>query len=960
MSTAGAPRLSLSEEGALTALLAMLWNPPDAASQTTASAAHGHGQALANRLLSVARRNGHASVPDEIIQVVREAARWAAATDYLPGDDPDNRWDRIVTSITHPLAAGSTERRQIAVPPPADVDAAFTEIEGVIGARPSDDQIIGRAALALWRRLPEAFEPRVLPAHPAYPDSVWSVGNLRAAVAVARGTTGNQRPAVLLMTLASVQAYISQARRTQDLWMGSFLYAYCIWHAMRPIVAELGPWAILTPDLRGQPFVDAWLERVAPGVTTELQRADLTGVASLPNIFTALVPYNEGARLARAATQSLLDARNRLAKAVQAHVDMALQAPRLAGQQLDDIVWQEQIAEFLQHDLFWALAPWDSPDQSVNQLRQLIPVPETWQQWYDAAKAQGSVAPGAGFPLASRLAAVLVEARKHQRDFGPALSDRSGYLCTLCAERLALRPSGPDAGPSALTTFWTRLAAVGRSDTDGGAKLQGRLRAGERLCAVCLTKRLALDAYFDAENERAGKRREAADEAQLGLDRHRFPSTATVATLPFRAQLYGALADQTVLAEAKQWLTSLDRAAPPAERIPASPGLELPAGAPSALARLDGVWFYPDLYSTEAIERELGVSLDEAEKQARKGVLATALSNYRDLLSAVRDWRRQQDRQYTPPARYYAVLALDGDKFGDWLTGKRNPTFEDLLTDPTGVPPELLKLQRPPGLLTPAALASAGRAFALTEAPKAVDDKGGTLIYAGGDDVLALAPREQALALALALEARYRAVATSTGKLLMGPKATISAAIIIAHHSAPLAEVMHTAQSVLKQVAKTRYGRDAFAIHLLKRSGPAATGGGRWRIADAPIAERVDALRQAMQDGRLSRGLLNDMRHALPALGAEPRAGGPGADPELLANRLLVLTERHISPSAPPAVKRDVLTALRGLYQAAQAMLALPEDEFWPAAGDQGRPTPWQLVHDLLRVAEFLAREDEE
>src|SRR5690606_32922583 len=89
-------------------------------------------------------------------------------------------------------------------------------------------------------------------------------------------------------------------RTTRDLWVGSFLFADLAFHAMLPFIEAYGPTAILYPDLRANPRMDAWLagvdeteegwsRRQAWGALPE--NTEVTSFAALvPNSFVAVVP----------------------------------------------------------------------------------------------------------------------------------------------------------------------------------------------------------------------------------------------------------------------------------------------------------------------------------------------------------------------------------------------------------------------------------------------------------------------------------------------------------------------------------------------------------------------------------------------------------------------------------------------------------------------------------------------
>jgi CRISPR-associated protein Cmr2 len=150
------------------------------------------------------------------------------------------------------------------------------------------------------------------------------------------------------------------------------------------------------------------------------------------------------------------------------------------------------------------------------------------------------------------------------------------------------------------------------------------------------------------------------------------------------------------------------------------------------------------------------------------------------------------------PPRYYAVLAMDGDKMGE----KINQMDDD-------------EDQR--------AISDALRRFA-TDVQRIVEDEGGgRVVYAGGDDVLALLPLGTALKTADALRQAYTQQA--------GQGCTLSGGIAIANHRAPLGSVLAAARRA-EHAAKDLYDRDALCIMALKRSGEPLCVGAHWQEKD--------------------------------------------------------------------------------------------------------------------------------
>lgn len=95
-----------------------------------------------------------------------------------------------------------------------------------------------------------------------------------------------------------------------------------------------------------------------------------------------------------------------------------------------------------------------------------------------------------------------------------------------------------------------------------------------------------------------------------------------------------------------------------------------------------------------------------------------------------------------------------------------------------------------------------------------VYNNNGFLIYAGGDDVLAILPLEDAIPCAAALRTHY--LTCFDEKIV---KTTLSGAIEFAHIKMPLTQVLKDAHALLDKVAKDETGRDALAIRVWKGGG---------------------------------------------------------------------------------------------------------------------------------------------
>jgi CRISPR-associated protein Cmr2 len=165
----------------------------------------------------------------------------------------------------------------------------------------------------------------------------------------------------------------------------------------------------------------------------------------------------------------------------------------------------------------------------------------------------------------------------------------------------------------------------------------------------------------------------------------------------------------------------------------------------------------------------------------------------------------------TRPLAYYALLHADGDHMGKAINEQKSAD-------------EHRKLSKS---LT---------GFA-TQVRQLVERRhGGSLVYAGGDDVLAFVPLHEALQCARALAHNFKekmsGFAVAEEGISYTP--TLSVGIAVAHHLEPLSGVLEMARAAEKK-AKGIPGKNALAITVSKRSGTDRTVAGRWGEIDTRL-----------------------------------------------------------------------------------------------------------------------------
>ncbi|MBK7766378.1 MAG: hypothetical protein IPI44_09810 [Sulfuritalea sp.] len=228
--------------------------------------------------------------------------------------------------LIHPLSGEEFDLGKLADIDPAHIKALsgihFDELivskDGVVDAK--------KTALNFWRFGPEPDQStlpllwQLLPADTRVPDhTIWAHLDLTSAFAAAFvadsplspapfPAQGTGEAALLSMSFGPVQDFIAQSRSTSDLWAGSCnLLARIAWEGLKVIADEIGPDAVIFPQLRGVPQVDLWLRDeigLAAGRfanaewVTETTDANPLFMAALPNKFVAIVPAGRAADLA--------------------------------------------------------------------------------------------------------------------------------------------------------------------------------------------------------------------------------------------------------------------------------------------------------------------------------------------------------------------------------------------------------------------------------------------------------------------------------------------------------------------------------------------------------------------------------------------------------------------------------------------------------------------------------------
>ena len=942
----------------------------------------GHEEGMSRALHSVLFSDG---IPDAMRRLVRHADWWASAADR-PQLPENVSWAQLRWTgnpvLIHPLTGKALDLHSLAETGITDVDArSLTHFKRLIvraGRQDNENAPVDwrRTLLAYWRFGPELGVTDTddngklgalwqhLPSDTRIPDhSIWDHLDLTSAFAGAFAADAHGETALLALSIGPVQPFIAAARSTSDMWAGSHLLARLSWEAMRVVCERLGPDAIVFPRLRGIPQVDLWL-RDECGLprgwfggfdwTKSASDGNPLFTAALPNRFVAVVPANAATEIAEAITHGVREWLQELGGTV---VDRLLEAAgfrdREAPRDESNHACRQMRAQLDGFpEVHWAAVPFSlapprnterQTDLDTTRLSEAMApffgarrgescgflASPAWQvlqreMHWDTGQAFHAPNPGVLYPAVYDLAERVLAAAKAVRPFEQ--TRQRGWRCSLTGET------------EWLTTDPAQLEIPYRRQEDtlwvGVAKKRPAwAKRGEHLGALPAVKRL-WPALFAREVGKALGKSEAADRFVV--------STHTM-----------ALATQI-----DRWLR---RGGHVSDEL--REAIELHDPSPSALPRklsrqhsgsasFDTARRLPVLLG-EAREPNDEGTRDDAERRRIEGVIKEALG--------------LRDRIET----YYALLLMDGDHMGRILSGADSehaityaesfhPHVRERVRDEARNRPDVAAYLDQKRAMSPnrhLAISGALNEFALYVVPEVIEGEHlGRVLYAGGDDVLAMLPVADLLSAMRRLRYAYSGAdpeddgrswrdagveprrlickdgfASFDSRLMrmMGGRATASCGAVVAHYQAPLTAVMRELRSAEKRAKDA--GRNRFGLTIVKRSGGTLSLTAEW---NEPLALLRD-LRSFLGEPNVSRrALYNTM------VWLRDMPGDAGTD---MLSTVIEYQLRRQTSGEEIADRHDLPGLARRLAEIAVRY----------GTGRSG--AKW--LESFLSVAEFLARE---
>lgn len=613
-------------------------------------------------------------------------------------------------------------------------------------------------------------------------------------------------------SIGPVQSFISTAKRTEDFWMGSYILSCLISKGILCIFNNLGPQHIIFPYVKGQPFIDHYLSTII-GMDIGSKYVRRIYNPSLSNIVFFICPRDKYEGLISSIENEIKLEWENFTGRIRDYFGFS-------GYSAD--VFNAQTKQFLE---FYSAGV----NVNIHRINDFVNV-------YNEAFNCNAMVNSSGYKtnlgnywdrIYDYLDRVFIST-KLIRKF--EYIEERGRKCSLCGEHSAISESeSVSNSTSRLREYWKKLAGKTsfRIDKDGN----------DRLCGICLSKRMALEVYFKEEYK------------DLKVDKT-FPAVMSIASWPFKMKVLNKICAEkngNITDLICQYINAAVKIKAEENYLPYYIMKELKnkkhilSSNIEKFVRMDGQWVYID-----ALENNKEIDKDTARK----------------LINILKKIYKEMGEQ---PNKYYSILSLDGDEMGKWLSGthdkwpvyrdivhsklKYNLADENILADKIKLAPSVHSF-----------ISFALNSFSLDIVEKIVEEfNPGKLVYSGGDDVFAILPFEYGIRCAeqlrfffsgnvnenLDIDLNNKFGFYKIGKEIiptMGNNATMSAGIAFVHTKFNFQTAIKKAKEC-ERSAKTIMGRDSIYMSVMKHSGSEIQTGFKWTFDNKeriiPLIQKV-------------------------------------------------------------------------------------------------------------------------
>lgn len=712
---------------------------------------------------------------------------------FIPDSAEQSQFYQSFTEVRHPLSEGEIKIKDL-----EDIDTVSKKLQELFEEMevPFDDK---EKFIYLWRNLVELAYLKfkdtnfgkylaILPADTRLPDhSIWEHLKITSAInSSIEKSKLFQNNSLFVMSIGPVQDFISQARKAQDFFMGSFLLSYLTFKAISKVVDRFGPTNIIYPDMHGQPLMDYYLKH---DLNIEVINSFdyLITQPTIPNRFVAFLPMTDIEKI-----RELADEIEKTVKYEWLNIVKVI----LRKFRLLDVIKGEIIVEQNKNfpEIYWSAIPLkiEGTDLAIDDLAYFFDG-TTIEEWKNlmlflSNHSKYPINIGLLYQLAYSALEKSMGARKNLRNFEQ--TNEYGRKCSLCGEKQGVI-----------------------SAEKGTLKVGKYISATESLCTTCFTKR-ALERYLE-------------DIFGDIFKSFYFPSTAEIAVSDFKKR-----ALKNAKKEFKEYMETvaiLFKKASYKPFVSFLPNIKKEFRGLDEDFNIEGSLFFEETLTKKEFKEEYGICICDK------------------TIKVLKEKLKFLTEKAGKPCPYYSVIKLDGDNMGKWLSGENLPEIKHAYNSEIWAKlpkdfKEKIKVFPHKKILTPsihASISNALRNYTLEFVRYIVEEEHlGKLVYSGGDDVLAFVNLKDLIPVIQKLRAAFSGHIKFNNKeltvdwsndtgfvikdekyiLTMGPNSSASCGVVIAHFKTPLKLVIDKVNQ-MEEKAKAISGKDAFAVSLIKHSG---------------------------------------------------------------------------------------------------------------------------------------------
>ena len=337
---------------------------------------------------------------------------------------------------------------------------------------------------ALWHKIP---------ADTRFPDhSIWNHNALTSAIYSTLELGKNiKNIGLFVFSITPVQSFIRNARRLRDFWSGSVILSWLAFEGLKWVMENLGPDHVIYPSLVDQPLVNQYLLNDWKIGEVDWWKKQNKEIASLPNKFLFIAPVNFAEELAEKIEKAIANAWHNLEELsfrfISEKIILNDEEKNILKNQFD-----RQFSNYWNYD--WAIARFLGKDdrEEIAKLfhrevyEKQFEILEIFEELANEVYPNRSFRSGEGslYSITHELVQSVLASSKGIKECNR--QPENGEKCTICGEYEVLHMCGSTNISAkdykkSVDEFWKRLRKVFKND----------LRENERLCSVCLTKRLA-------------------------------------------------------------------------------------------------------------------------------------------------------------------------------------------------------------------------------------------------------------------------------------------------------------------------------------------------------------------------------------------------------------------------------------------------------------------------------------